>query len=166
MNANVNKICFGSEFIFFILIFFVFIINLECDCKGKSEECIFNSTLYAQTGHGGQCINCRDNTEGQHCQDCIFGYYRSEGSNECIDCQCNKLGSKSEQCNPFGKCECKPGVTGLKCNQCLPYHYGLSSTGCKECECNEAGSSEPFTCDPRDGKCRCKAHVDGHNCDK
>ena len=30
-----------------------------------------------------------------------------------------------------GQCQCKPGVTGRKCDQCLPNHWGFSRDGCK-----------------------------------
>lgn len=39
--------------------------------------------------------------------------------------------------------------------------------GCKVCNCNSIGSFDsPPICDPRDGSCRCKANVEGQNCDQ
>ena len=71
------------------------------------------------------------------------------------------------QCDPSGKCKCKPGIVGDKCDRCEAYHYELSNTGCKKCECNQAGSfNSPPVCDPRDGTCRCKTNVEGKNCDR
>jgi laminin gamma 1 len=85
----------------------------------------------------------------------------------CIDCQCNPFGSENIQCDPNGKCRCKPGVVGDKCDRCAPYHYELSVTGCKICTCNPIGSFDnPPICDPRDGNCRCKTNVEGQNCDR
>lgn len=56
----------------------------------------------------------------------------------CIPCRCNETGTKPESldvCDPVsGKCECKPGVFGLKCDTCLEGYYGFSENGCK-CEC-------------------------------
>lgn len=128
---------------------------------------MFNQTLYETTGHGGRCIDCQRNTDGDHCQNCLFGFYRREYDNECVDCQCHKDGSLSKQCDPAGKCRCKPGVTGDKCDRCLPNHYDITSEGCKMCSCNPLGSFDsPAVCDPRDGKCRCKPNVEGQNCDK
>ena len=123
--------------------------------------------MYETTGHGGHCIDCQRNTDGEHCQNCLFGFYRREYDNECVDCQCHKDGSLSKQCDPTGKCRCKPGVTGDKCDRCLPNHYDITSDGCKLCNCNPLGSFDsPAVCDPRDGKCRCKPNVEGQNCDK
>ena len=49
----------------------------------------------------------------------------------CENCNCNPLGSTSNECDiTTGQCQCQPGVTGLKCDTCMRYHYGFSSTGC------------------------------------
>ncbi len=123
--------------------------------------------MYDQSGHGGQCLDCDGNTEGPHCEYCKFGHYRRENDVRCVDCQCNPIGAESSQCDPYGKCKCKPGVVGDKCDRCAPYHYELSIVGCKVCNCNSAGSYDsPPICDPRDGSCRCKAHIEGQNCDR
>lgn len=39
-------------------------------------------------------------------------------------------------CSSNGTCNCTPGVTATKCDQCLPFHFDLSSSGCQRCsEC-------------------------------
>ncbi len=41
-------------------------------------------------------------------------------------CQCNKLGSVAETCDPLTQeCRCRPGVGGSKCDRCLPGFWGL-----------------------------------------
>jgi len=36
-----------------------------------------------------------------------------------VACECNPQGSATQQCNRrTGQCECEPGITGLKCDQC------------------------------------------------
>ena len=138
-----------------------------CDCSGLSEECVFNETLYQETGHGGYCINCRQNTEGAKCENCKYSFYRPADENECLSCSCNELGSKDLQCDPFGVCRCKPGVTGQKCDRCAPNYYELTNTGCKMCSCNQIGSFDnPPVCNPINGKCNCKENVEGQNCDR
>ena len=42
--------------------------------------------------------------------------------------------------NDLGKCFCKPGVTGFRCDKCLPLHFGFGSEGCSKCDCHEKGS--------------------------
>jgi len=47
----------------------------------------------------------------------------------CVACECNPQGSATQQCDRrTGWCECEPGITGEKCDQCdrgttgnLPY---------------------------------------------
>jgi hypothetical protein len=34
------------------------------------------------------------------------------------------------QCATDGRCRCKSGVVGDKCNQCAPYHYNFGPNGC------------------------------------
>ena len=48
------------------------------------------------------------------------------------ECGCDEVGAESDGCDLItGQCECKRGVTGLKCDQCAPNHWGLSENGCK-----------------------------------
>ncbi|NXV49494.1 MEGF9 protein, partial [Uria aalge] len=35
-----------------------------------------------------------------------------------------------------GKCQCKDGVTGLKCDQCSDGYYRFNETACEPCQCN------------------------------
>lgn len=138
-----------------------------CDCNGLAIRCHFNQTLYDLTGRGGYCDDCQGNTQGANCDECKFGYYRRNTENYCINCQCNRLGAESAQCNPDGKCKCKPGVIGEKCDRCAHNHYDLTSSGCKVCSCNPAGSFDsPPVCEPINGFCRCKSNVEGQNCDR
>ena len=75
------------------------------------------------------------------------------------------IGSRSLQCNSEGKCQCKPGVTGDKCDRCAANYYNFGSYGCISCECNPAGSlmNSP-NCDPVSGVCICKENVEGKRC--
>ena len=44
-------------------------------------------------------------------------------------CNCHPDGSKHQNCTQFGVCECLPGVSGIKCDQCPENKYNLSA-GC------------------------------------
>lgn len=76
-------------------------------------------------------------------------------------------GSRSLQCNREGKCSCKPGVTGDKCDRCEENFYDFGPQGCRPCGCNVAGSlgGQP-RCDSETGSCSCKDHVEGQRCDR
>ena len=89
-----------------------------------------------------------------------------------LGCNCNAKGSESLQCDEKGQCKCKPGFTGLECNECMPGFEGdqcdqcatefYGYPACKACECNDEGSKDK-TCD-KDGRCTCIDHVDGDKC--
>ncbi|XP_059157945.1 laminin subunit gamma-1-like [Physella acuta] len=136
-----------------------------CDCNGLSDTCEFDPDLFRTTGHGGRCTNCRDYTDGVHCELCKENYYRHEG--ECLACSCHPIGSRSLQCDNSGQCLCKPGVGGQRCDRCLPNFYDYSDNGCQPCDCLVAGSLDNIPrCNPTTGLCSCKENVDGRQCDK
>jgi laminin gamma 1 len=139
----------------------------QCNCNGYSNECFYDHDLFLKTGHGGHCTNCFGNRSGPNCEQCNFGYYRTETNEACIDCGCNQIGSESLQCDPTGKCKCKPGVDGQKCDRCAQNYFDLSINGCQQCSCNPTGSAHsPPICNSIDGTCQCKSNVEGKNCDK
>lgn len=66
-------------------------------------------------------------------------------------CTCNPVGSvlsaDGHLCDPSnGKCSCKPGVGGPRCDKCSVGHWGLHEHGCRPCDC-------PGDCDPYTGDC-------------
>ncbi|CAL8320397.1 unnamed protein product, partial [Lota lota] len=65
---------------------------LKCDCSGRSEECVFDMEQYRSSGHGGRCLNCRDNTHGPHCERCKENHYRASPHDPCLPCNCNTDG--------------------------------------------------------------------------
>ncbi|KAL7980882.1 hypothetical protein Chor_002036 [Crotalus horridus] len=137
---------------------------LPCNCSGRSEECYYDWELYRRTGHGGHCVNCRDNTGGPHCEYCRPNFYRWDDQIACQPCNCNQAGSLNPQCDAAGKCECKATVTGWKCERCQEGFHSLSEGGCRPCACNFAGSLG--MCDPNSGHCKCKTKVEGYLCNK
>nr|XP_014275808.1 laminin subunit gamma-1 isoform X1 [Halyomorpha halys] len=136
-----------------------------CNCNGFSNRCVFDKTLYEKTGHGGHCIDCSHNRDGPNCERCKDNYYQDKETLSCQSCNCDETGSRSLQCNSEGKCDCKPGVTGDKCDHCAADYYDFGAAGCKECNCHPAGSlgNEPH-CDQVHGNCLCKTNVEGKEC--
>ncbi|XP_077163134.1 netrin-G2 isoform X2 [Paroedura picta] len=107
----------------------------DCECYGHSTRCSFIDFLNLVT-----CISCKHNTRGQHCQHCRLGFYRNSSAelddeNVCIECNCNRIGSVANRCNDTGYCDCKEGVTGPKCEDCLPSYYWRQ--GCFPNVCDE-----------------------------
>ncbi|XP_072130077.1 laminin subunit gamma-1-like isoform X1 [Mobula birostris] len=137
---------------------------VACNCNRRARQCVWDPTLYHQTGSGTRCVNCVGNFEGIHCEKCKENYYATRGSH-CQPCQCNLLGSTGSSCDEYGRCRCKAeGVIGDKCDKCQPGFYSLSSTGCRRCTCNMAGVTR--ICDAETGECNCKYNVEGSNCNR
>ena len=63
---------------------------------------------------------------------------------DCLECFCDLAGSLGPLCDPSsGQCQCRAGVTGVNCSQCLPEHYGFGQDeGCVG-EYLQPGGGEP-----------------------
>lgn len=136
-----------------------------CECNNRAIKCEFDYALYEATGRGGRCLDCTGNTEGQHCERCKRGFYRAPNG-DCVACNCDPLGSVSDQCTTDGQCLCKQGVEGVRCQRCAADHYDFNVYGCRSCGCSISGSlNNTASCDSESGQCRCKANVHGNRCD-
>lgn len=137
----------------------------QCNCNGFSNRCFFDRELYDRTGHGGHCLDCTANRDGPNCERCKENYYQRPDDGFCVACNCDAIGSRNLQCNSKGTCQCKPGVTGEKCDRCDVNHYDFGQHGCKNCGCSDAGSvANTPTCDTYSGTCHCKENVEGKRC--
>uniref|UniRef100_A0A8C5EQW4 Laminin, gamma 3 n=1 Tax=Gouania willdenowi TaxID=441366 RepID=A0A8C5EQW4_GOUWI len=137
---------------------------LKCNCSGRSEECVFDVEQYRSTGSGGRCVGCRDNTAGPHCEKCRENHHRRSVEDPCLPCNCNSNGSVGLQCDAEGRCGCRVGVEGVKCDTCQPGFASLGPDGCRPCECD--GRGRVHDCSPLDGRCYCKNNVEGQSCDR
>ncbi|KFP19203.1 Laminin subunit gamma-2, partial [Egretta garzetta] len=143
-----------------------------CDCNGMSRQCIFDWHLLRETGNGYRCLGCLGNTEGAHCERCKEGFFRQREDDCCLPCHCHPQGALGPQCDSHGRCSCKPGVMGKKCDQCQPGFTYLSEAGCgcsrcpccrsPQCECDPAGSTGCCL----SGRCVCKASTTGERCER
>ncbi|NWV35449.1 LAMC2 protein, partial [Grantiella picta] len=139
-----------------------------CDCNGMSRQCIFDWQLLRETGNGYRCLSCMGNTEGVHCERCKGSFFRRQGEQCCLPCHCHPWGSLSSQCDSDGRCSCKPGLMGDKCDRCQPGFGSLSEAGCQrsgqslQCKCDSAGS----TGDCHSGHCVCKENATGERCQR
>lgn len=60
-----------------------------------------------------------------------------------------------------GACECKPGFSGYKCDQCAAGYRQFPD--CMPCPCDSRGILPSHDCE---GDCLCKANVAGDFCDR
>ncbi|XP_073822984.1 wing blister isoform X3 [Musca autumnalis] len=136
-----------------------------CNCNGRSNQCDRET---------GECLNCRENSGGRHCEQCAEGFYGDPNSQHgCQPCPCPETSRNfAKGCSVWQgevNCVCRPGYMGKLCDQCRPGYYGnpLASPGgiCKPCKCNPYGIRQEG-CDSLTGQCYCQAGVTGLKCDK
>uniref|UniRef100_A0A3P8S9W4 Laminin subunit gamma 2 n=1 Tax=Amphiprion percula TaxID=161767 RepID=A0A3P8S9W4_AMPPE len=117
--------------------------TVRCDCNGRSRYCL-------RDAWGLHCLDCQGNYEGRHCERCKDGFYEEEVGPSCSPCHCNPTGSVSATCDNRGRCSCKEGVTGEKCDRCPDGPIGPN--GCSQsltlpCFC----SGHSNICSPQSG---------------
>ncbi|XP_033109167.1 laminin subunit alpha-like [Anneissia japonica] len=147
-----------------------------CNCYGHSNECVYDEgvalrsesiDIHGNYSGGGVCTNCRDNTQGINCNECIAGFYRVQGEPldspyVCRRCECDPYFSTGNCAPSTGLCECKPQFTGDGCSDCSPGYYSFPE--CKACDCHIQGTHEAL-CQANGGQCPCKYNYGGLNCD-
>ncbi|XP_075388834.1 laminin subunit alpha-1 isoform X1 [Tenrec ecaudatus] len=106
-----------------------------CACP-RTHPTSFSLTCVLEGDHDFRCDACFPGYEGQYCERCSPGYYgnpRMPGGS-CQKCDCTPHGSEHADCDrASGQCVCKPGVVGLRCDQCEPKHMLLESN-CVSCD--------------------------------
>ncbi|XP_065218165.1 agrin-like isoform X2 [Planococcus citri] len=151
-------------------------IELDCGSGPNRKDCPSDSYCH----HTSKFARCCAKDTGIYIKSCHDSWYGccpddktpAQGPDNagCPSmCNCNKLGSYSDACEPeSGQCKCKPGVGGLKCDRCEPGFWGLpkisnSHPGCLPCGCSLFGSVRD-DCEQMTGRCVCKPEVQGSKC--
>uniref|UniRef100_A0A1I8H8U3 Laminin subunit beta-1 n=1 Tax=Macrostomum lignano TaxID=282301 RepID=A0A1I8H8U3_9PLAT len=121
----------------------------RCQCHGHSDRCVFSQAQWDRTGgiSGGQCLDCKHNTTGDHCEKCEAGFYRDDRKT-------------LEDPDTF--------VTGRRCDRCQPGYWDLQANrteGCRKCDCGVEGTVGNQGCNQYTGQCPCKVNVQGETCD-
>uniref|UniRef100_A0A7M4ET92 Laminin subunit alpha-1 n=1 Tax=Crocodylus porosus TaxID=8502 RepID=A0A7M4ET92_CROPO len=141
---------------------------IPCQCNNHSEICDLET---------GKCVNCRDNTTGDHCGVCAPGYYgKVLGSvRDCSLCACPRANTISfsptcvlKDVDDYHCNACLTGYEGQYCERCSLGYYGdpeAPGGSCQQCQCNPDGSVHN-NCDHITGKCICKQGVAGQLCDE
>ncbi|XP_050532357.1 agrin-like [Daktulosphaira vitifoliae] len=124
-------------------------------CCDKLERDVIILPLACQNTSYGCCLDKKTPAQGPNFLGCP------------PLCTCNKLGSLYEDCVD-GKCICKSGVGGEKCDRCEPGYWGLpkissSHLGCMPCGCSLLGSVRD-DCEQMTGRCVCKPGAIGAKC--
>ncbi|KAL0267895.1 UNVERIFIED_CONTAM: hypothetical protein PYX00_010038 [Menopon gallinae] len=113
----------------------------------------------------GQCP-CLPNVVGLSCDRCKENHWKIASGEGCEPCDCDPVGSYSEQCNEFdGQCDCKPGFGSRRCDQCQANHWGDPNVQCHRCECDVIGSAT-MQCHRNNGSCICLEGMGGNKCDE
>uniref|UniRef100_A0A4W4F1K0 Laminin subunit beta-1 n=1 Tax=Electrophorus electricus TaxID=8005 RepID=A0A4W4F1K0_ELEEL len=72
----------------------------------------------------GRCV-CKQNVEGEHCDQCKFGYWGLGNTVfGCLPCDCDIGGAFSTTCSPSsGQCQCRANMVGRNCSDPAPGHF-------------------------------------------
>nr|XP_030698479.1 laminin subunit alpha-3 isoform X9 [Globicephala melas] len=145
---------------------------IPCSCHpDHAEDC--------QQGLG-HCT-CRPNFRGDHCEECAAGYHHfpicsripvfpistpspeDPVAGDIKGCDCNLAGVLPEICDAHGRCLCRPGVGGPRCDACRWGFYSFPV--CQACQCSALGSYQTL-CSPVTGQCECQPGITGQRCDR
>ncbi|ELW57421.1 Multiple epidermal growth factor-like domains protein 9 [Tupaia chinensis] len=137
---------------------------LPCRCNNRSASC---------DALTGTCLNCQENSRGDHCEECKEGFYQSpDATKECLRCPCSAVTSTGSCSIKSGESEptcvqCKEGYTGPNCNACENGYYNSDSI-CTECQCHGHvdRTKTPKICKPESGECiNCLHNTTGFWCE-
>ncbi|XP_034411425.1 LOW QUALITY PROTEIN: laminin subunit gamma-2 [Cyclopterus lumpus] len=88
----------------------------SCQCNGHIDVDMEGSCDRSS----GECLKCLNNTMGLSCEACMPGFYRgpaAAATAACKPCDCDLRGSESRRCEDGGRCRCRPGYEGLRCQR-------------------------------------------------
>ncbi|XP_036906226.1 laminin subunit alpha-1 isoform X2 [Sturnira hondurensis] len=106
-----------------------------CACP-HSRPASFSPTCVLEGDRDFRCDACVPGHEGQYCERCSSGYHGNPQmpGGSCQRCDCSPHGSVHRDCDRgSGQCVCRPGATGLRCEECEPRHI-LVESNCISCD--------------------------------
>ncbi|XP_042817415.1 laminin subunit alpha-3 isoform X2 [Panthera tigris] len=145
---------------------------IPCSCNPEhADDCEPGS---------GRC-KCKPNFRGDNCEECAVGYYNfpfclripifpistpspeDSVAGDMKGCDCNLEGVLPEICDAYGRCLCRPGLEGPRCDACRLGFYSFPI--CQACQCSVLGSYQT-PCSPVTGQCECQPGITGQRCDR
>ncbi|XP_047445759.1 laminin subunit gamma-2 [Mugil cephalus] len=137
--------------------YYTYYSTLRCDCNGRSRYCLRDSL-------GLHCLDCQGNTEGRHCERCKDGFFLEGAGPSCTPCRCNPTGSVRPSCDSRGRCTCKDGVSGDKCDRCPEGPIGPNGCPSSRQTREDSGSlSTPCFCYGHSSQCSAQSGFSIHN---
>ncbi|XP_030201370.1 laminin subunit alpha-2 isoform X3 [Gadus morhua] len=79
----------------------------QCHTNGSLSEACHQET--------GQC-QCREHVLGRQCDECMPNCWWDAERQECLPCQCSPPGALAQRCDVEGRCICRPGYSGRRCD--------------------------------------------------
>ncbi|XP_067139294.1 agrin-like isoform X3 [Centruroides vittatus] len=111
---------------------------------------------------------CKPGVGGLRCDRCEPGFWGlhkiAEGSTGCIPCECSLDGSVRDDCEQMtGRCVCKHGIQGMKCDVCPFKETVLGPEGCSDASvagpvtgsCAQLKCSHGATCREKGNRAQC-----------
>ncbi|XP_056260712.1 laminin subunit alpha-2 isoform X4 [Seriola aureovittata] len=79
-------------------------------------QCHTNGSVYEVCNkETGQC-QCKENVVGRQCDECMPNCWWDAERQDCVPCRCSLHGSMSQRCDVEGRCICRPGFVGRRCD--------------------------------------------------
>jgi len=116
-GANYGQLCFAT----LIVIANDRLPIAECVCNWLGADRDAEEPCNRTTG---QCP-CLPNVKGEMCDTCAENHWKLASGVGCEACDCDPIGSLSQQCNEFdGMCTCIDTRGGRRCDQCPLLQWG------------------------------------------
>ncbi|KAJ1350105.1 hypothetical protein KIN20_005822 [Parelaphostrongylus tenuis] len=119
----------------------------------NGDEDVLHPVIPDTRMRGVEVCECPENFAGNSCESCAVGYRRVNNQlygGRCEKCSCQ---GHTDTCDPFtGACtNCQHNTTGVRCELCIPGHYGNPSLGgelgaCRPCACPTTENSHSPDC--------------------